>query len=288
MTAGIAKSSLVLGLLGLVAAPAGGCFSSNNSSPPDAGITPDSSLPESAAPELEGSVEAALDAGPSDAPSGPCYGSSSWYQGDGGTCFISLAGNWTPSVDANSNGPDTIAMLSSATESAVSIVESHGEAGPADCGCNGQHLQIPLGHTFSCASSTLEFVYSTTAHYDAGNLDTPTVNIRFCTGPCQSDDAGGPNFYSGPQYVGSPAAPGTSSCAYEWENDAGTASLNYFPASANIGNGQKTTVPLGSYMAPSTSDMCTGTFDTIDVHMQVYNCFTSATGTSTLSGLRIY
>jgi hypothetical protein len=118
---------------------------------------------------------------------------------------------------------------------------------------------------------------------------TPAVDIRFCTGPCPSVDGGigGPYFYGGPQYVGSPFAPATSSCGYEWENDAGNASLNYFPASALIQTGTNT-IPLGSYVAPSAQDACTGTFDTIDVHMQVYNCFANQTGTSTLSNLRIY
>ncbi len=97
---------------------------------------------------------------------------------------------------------------------------------------------------------------------------------------------GGPSFDGGPQYVGSPGAPATSSCAHEWENDAGTGSTNYFPASALITAGTNT-IPLGTYVAPTSQDSCTGSFDTIDLHVQVYNCFATETGTSTLSNVRL-
>jgi len=210
-----------------------------------------------------------------------------WYQGAGGACFIDLTGNWSPSTDANTDAPDTVATIGTVNATSASVVQSHTGVDNADCGCNAQHLNIPLGKTFQCASATLEFEYATTAVKQA--LDTPALDIRFCTGPCpEVDGGGGPQFYTGPQYVGSPFAPGASNCAYEWENDAGTSSLNYFPASAQIQTGQKNTIALGSYVAPVPGDACTGSFDTIDVHLQVYNCSAAQTGTSTLSSLRIY
>jgi hypothetical protein len=204
-------------------------------------------------------------------------------------CFVNLLGSWAPSTDANSNGPDTVATLGTVTATSVSVVQSHTGSPGADCGCNAQHLNIALGKSFACASATLAFDYATTAV--ATSTNTPAVDIRFCTGPCPSVDggAGGPYFYTGAQYVGSPFAPAAnSSCGYEWENDAGTASLNYFPASAAVQTTQTNVIPLGTYAAPASGDACNGSFDTIDVHMQVYNCFPTETGTSTLSNLRIY
>ena len=273
--------SAALGFGGLAVAAAG-CFSSSNGpGTPDAAITiPDSAVPDAPQPEASTPTDAGADAG-------GCYGAN-WYQGAGGTCFISLMGSWTGSADSNSNGPDTVATLGTDTPDSVSVVQSHTGTPGGDCGCNAQHLQVPLGHTFSCASSTLEFVYATTTTFTGTNA--PALDIRFCTGPCPTiDGGGGPQFYGGPQYVASPlTAPGPSSCGYEWENDAGTASLNFFPQSALITSGAKTTVPLGTYVAPSSQDSCTGSFDTIDVHMQVYNCYPTETGTDTLSNLRIY
>jgi hypothetical protein len=250
----------------LCAAPVSGCFGSNTpDEPKDAGADIDVPGPDG---------------------SGGCP--AGWYVGSGGACFISLMGSWTPSTDSNTNGPDTVATLGQDSPQSVSVVQSHTGMPGADCGCNAQHLQIPLGRTFSCKSATLEFVYSTTTTFTGTNA--PALDIRFCTGPCPTvDGGGGPQFYTGPQYVASPlTSPGPSSCGYEWENDAGTASLNAFPQSALIASGATTTVPLGNYVAPSTGDDCTGSFDTIDVHMQVYNCFPTETGTDTLASLRIY
>lgn len=274
----------------------GGCISSNN---PGAIGSVDASLPgfdagtyDAALPGTDAGTHDAgspgSDATPGpDAPAGACP--SGWVSGAGGLCFVSLLGTWAPSTDANSNGPDTVATLGAVTSTSVSVVQSHTGVDNADCGCNAQHLNIPLGKTFSCATSTLAFDYTTTA--TASTFNTPAVDIRFCTGPCPSVDggAGGPYFYTGPQYVGSPFAPAAvSSCGYEWENDAGTASLNYFPASAAIQTTQTNVIPLGTYVAPAPGDACNGSFDTIDVHIQVYNCSAAQTGTSTLSNLRVY
>jgi hypothetical protein len=219
---------------------------------------------------------------------GPCP--SGWVQIDAGVCVLNLMGAWAPSTDANSNGPDTVAALGAVTATSVTVNQNHTGTSGADCGCNSQHLNIALGRTFSCSSTTLAFDFATT--FPEGGLDdTPALDIRFCTGPCPAYDGGvsGPYFYGGPQYVGSPSAPAAvSGCGYEWENDAGSASLNYFPASAAISTTGTNTIPLGSYVAPASGDNCTGTFDTIDVHMQVYNCFTGQGGGSTLSNLRLY
>jgi hypothetical protein len=277
------------------------CITTNN---PIAGI--DASLPgfdaaspayDSALPNTDATLTDATapgtdaapgsDAGPSpDAPAGSCP--AGWVSGAGGLCFVNLLGAWAPSTDANSDGPDTVATLGTVTSTSVSVVQSHTGSPGADCGCNSQHLNIPLGKTFSCASSTLSFDFTTTTTMTSTNV--PGVDIRFCTGPCPSVDggAGGPYFYTGAQYVGSPFAPATSSCGYEWENDAGTASLNYFPASAAISTSQTNVIALGTYVAPASGDDCSGSFDTIDVHMQVYNCFPTETGTNTLSNLRVY
>jgi hypothetical protein len=208
----------------------------------------------------------------------------------GGTCYVNLLGAWGGTTDANSNAPDTIGTLGTNTTTSVSMVQSHSGSAFADCGCNGIHLQIPLGKTFQCSTTTLAFDFATTA-VNSDTYNTPAVDIRFCTGPCNTlADGGGPNFYGGPQFVGSPMAPtSNSSCGYEYENDSGTASLNYFPASAAItGDGGTNTVALGSYVAPQGQDNCSGSFDTIDVHLQTYSCQASDTGTDTLSNLRIY
>jgi hypothetical protein len=286
--------TLVLVGAALVAVPVAGCVSTNNTPPTssnDAGTFPTGS-DGSVAPNKDSSTTpSGTDASTTDATSSAGDGSSgscpSGWVSSGGVCVLNLMGSWAPSTDANSNGPDTLATLGTVTATSVSVAQSHPNNSGADCGCNSQHLNIPLGKTFQCATATLAFDYATTVVQSTDT--TPAVNIRFCTGPCPADDGGvdGPYFYDGAQYVGSPFAPAAvSSCGYEWENDAGTSSLNYFPASALIS--ATNTIPLGTYIAPQPADACTGSFDTIDVHMQVYNCFSNQTGTSTLSNLRIY
>jgi hypothetical protein len=198
---------------------------------------------------------------------------------------VNLQGTWSGTTDSNTNGPDTLATLGTDTTTSVSVLGSHPNNSGADCGCNGLHLQIPLGKTFPCSTTTLAFDWATTT-VDGDGTNNPAVDIRFCTGPCNTyEDGGGPGFYDGPQYVGGAFA-GQSSCGYEWENDAGSASLNSFPQSAVMS--ATNTIPLGTYVAPQNADNCTGTFNTIDVHMQVYTCFTTDTGTNTLSNLRLY
>ncbi len=277
--------ALSLGVMALVEAS---CISSNNVLPGgvDASLSPFTG--DGAAPS-ETDAALAAEAAPT-LPSGEGGGScpAGWVA-SGGVCVLGLSGAWVPSTDANSDGPDTVATLGTVTSTSVSVIQSHTGTDSADCGCNAQHLNIPLGRSFDCATATLAFDYTTTAAVSADN--TPAVDIRFCTGACPSIDGGigGPYFYSGAQYVGSPFAPAAvSSCGYEWENDAGTGSLNSFPASAQIQTTKTNVIPLGTYAAPSSSDACTGSFDTIDVHMQVYNCTKAQTGTSTLSNLRIY
>jgi hypothetical protein len=252
--------------VGILACVVPGCFaSSSGGNAPDAGFAFDSAL--------------AFDVG-----QGSC--ADGWVQAPDGTCYLNLEGAWSSSEDANTDGTATVASLGTVTPLSVSVEQSHTGMDLAECGCNSQHRNIPLGKTFQCSAATLEFKYTTTAMADG--TDTPAVDIRFCTGPCPGADGGTATFYGGPQYVGSPFAPTNSNCAYEWENAAGTASLNMFPASAKIVDGQKTSIALGTYSAPTTGDDCTGSFDTIDVHIQVYNCAASETGTSTLSYLRVY
>jgi len=199
---------------------------------------------------------------------------------------VNLTGAWAPSTDANTDGVPTVATLGTVSPLSASVVQSHTGMDYIACGCNSQHLNIPLGKTFQCKGTTLEFEYTTTTMQTTTNV--PGLDIRFCTGPCQGADGGAATFYTGPQYVGSPFAPATSICGYEWENDAGTSSLNMFPASAKITQGQTMSIPLGSYAAPASGDNCTGSFDTIDVHLQVYNCAAAETGTDTISNLRVY
>jgi hypothetical protein len=184
---------------------------------------------------------------------------------------VNLQGSWSPTTDANTDAPGTGGTLGTNTTTSVSMVEAANSTG--NCGCNGIHLQIPLGQTFQCSTATLAFDWATTAS-DSDTFNNPAVDIRFCTGPCNTyEDGGGPGFYDGRQYVGGAFA-GRSNCGYEWENDAGSASLNSFPQSAVMS--ATNTVPLGTYVAPQSGDDCTGTFDTAD------------TGTNTLSNLRIY
>ena len=277
-----------------VGVSAAGCVTATNNPAPslDAGTFGfDGSTPGSDSSTTPGNDSSAAggDSAPGPTDDGSSGGCPTGWVSSAGVCVLDLTGSWAPSTDANSDGPDTVASIGTVTATSVSVVQTHTGMSGSDCGCNAQHLNIALGKTFSCASSTLAFDYATTVMMSTDN--TPAVDIRFCTGPCPSVDggAGGPYFYGGPQYVGSPFAPAAvSSCGYEYENDAGNASLNYFPASAAISVTSTNTIPLGTYQAPSAQDSCTGTFDTIDVHMQVYNCFTTQTGTSTLSNLRIY
>jgi hypothetical protein len=301
------RAASVAAATGVVVVLAGpGCVSSSTNPPVDGGapsfdanlgfdanvvgpgdatvIFTDSSIPDSS---FANDVSVGDDGGGSgDGSGGGCP--PGWTLGDHGACVVRLDGTWMPSTDANSDGPDTVATIASVTAKSVSVAQSHTGTDYADCGCNAQHLNVPLGATFDCAKATLQFDYATTVAY--GSLNTPAIDVRFCTGPCPAVDGGigGPYFWTGPQFVGSPAAPMQSACGYEWENDAGTASLNYFPASAAIANNATTTVPLSSYVAPASGDRCTGTFDTIDVHVQVYNCAAAQTGTTTVSNVRVF
>jgi hypothetical protein len=293
MKSTIAKGLRVIAVgLPLVTAAAmpASCVTSNSGGGPDAGTfnfdaaTSSSSSSGGSSSSSSGSSSGSSSSSSSSGSGGDAGSCGTGFVSNGGVCYVNLQGSWSPTTDSNSNGPDTVGTLGTNTTTSVSVVQSHTGTSGADCGCNGLHLQIPLGKTFQCASTTLAFDWATTTTQTTTN--NPAVDIRFCTGPCNTfEDGGGPTFYGGPQYAGGAFA-GQSSCGYEFENDAGTASLNSFPASAVMA--ASNTVALSSYVAPSSQDDCTGSFDTIDVHMQVYNCFATETGTDTLSNLRVY
>jgi hypothetical protein len=181
---------------------------------------------------------------------------------------LSLAGNWQVSMDANQNNPAPTMTLLGSSASTVTVAYNGGNG--SQCDCNAEHLVIPLGKTMTCASSTLEFDYSTAGKF--GSTSTSSVSVRFCTGTCPT---GG--FYGGPQFVGSEQS-GHSNCAIPFGNT--------FPA-AQLHEGRNT-IPLGS-LSSALNGSCGGSFDTIDVHMQGYGCFAGQDmATSTLSNLRVY
>ena len=256
-----ARSALGAGTAAALLTFVAACVSSNTSGPPpagDAGLTiPGFDASTGSGHDASTGADAnapADDAGSggddggilSVADSGAC--GTGFVQGTDGLCYVNLQGAWSASSDANNDGPDTVATLSASTPRSVTVAQSHTGQDYADCGCNAQHLAIDLGRSFPCATTTLAFDYATTVQY--GSLNTPAVDIRFCDGACAAPTG----FQGGPQFVGSVAAPISSSCAYEWENDAGTASLNVFPASAAISTTQTNVIALGTYVAPAAQD----------------------------------
>jgi hypothetical protein len=96
---------------------------------------------------------------------------------------------------------------------------------------------------------------------DGSSASSSAVSIRFCTGSCSES-----GFYGGNQYLASEQT-GHSNCAIPFANN--------FPSTPALSDGHKK-ISLGNLSA-STAGQCSGSFDTIDVHVQGYACFTKKT-----------
>lgn len=183
---------------------------------------------------------------------------------------VSLQGNWTFSEDANQNDPTPFMSVLNDSSNTVSVTYDGNDG--SKCDCNSEHLVIPLGRTIDCSKGTIELDYSAEGTF--GYTSTASLSIRFCkNGKC--DESG---FYGGDQFLGSTQT-GHSNCAMPWQNE--------FPASPQLVNGHNKIV-LGKLQS-SRSGQCSGSFDTIDVHLQGYACFKGKdNATATLSNLHVY
>ena len=251
----------------------------------DAATETPAAAPAEARAAAPGAARAAARRAPAVAAAATAGSCGSGFVSNGGVCYVNLQGNWSPTSDSNSNSPDTVGTLGTNTHDVrLGRPVAHRARAARTAGATGIHLQIPLGKTFQCASTTLAFDWATTTTQTSQRTARPSTSASAPGRATPIEDGGGPTFYGGPQYVGGAFAGQSESCGYEFENDAGTASVNSFPASAVMA--ASNTFPLSTYVAPASQDDCTGSFDTIDVHMQVYNCFSTETGTDTLSNLR--
>lgn len=183
---------------------------------------------------------------------------------------VDLGGDWTLSDDANLGAAAPITKLVSSSKDAVSV-QYDGVDGRS-CGCKSFHKVIKLSKSYDCASATLEFDYMGGGSF--GYTSTQSLSIRFCKdGNCPTQ-----NFYQGDEFIGSQQA-GHSNCAYRFANS--------FPSTPQVSGGHNR-VAL-SRLDKATSGSCTGSFDTIDIHMQTYACFVERDkGTATLSNLVVY
>jgi hypothetical protein len=189
---------------------------------------------------------------------------------DVGAGAVSLKGNWTFNEDANQNDPAPFMSVENDSDTQVSATYDGNDG--SRCDCNAEHLVIPLGKTIDCATGTIEFDYSTQGKF--GSTSTSSVSIRFCNGG-QCDESG---FYSGDQFLASEQA-GHSNCAMPFQNE--------FPGAPQVAEGHNK-IALGD-LESSLNGQCTGSFDTIDIHMQGYACYKGQDNAqATLANLRIY
>jgi hypothetical protein len=184
---------------------------------------------------------------------------------------LDLSGPWAPSEDANQNDPAPVMSLGTASADAVSV--SYDGLDGSKCDCNAYHKVIPLGRAYDCAKTTLELDYSASGSF--GGTSNEVLSIRFCKdGKCGGE--GG--FYGGDAFVGSEQT-GHSNCAWSWGNE--------LPAAPQLHEGHNR-IALGELQA-SSNGSCSGSFDTIDVHLEAYACFKDQDkGSATLSNLVIH
>jgi hypothetical protein len=196
-----------------------------------------------------------------------------WVADDAGACvvdFLSMGPmGWTVTIDANVNGGPTMATPSlSATSVTVTYV------GNNLCGCAAEHLSIPLGQSYDCATTTLQFDY-TTSLAGADYTNSPSLDVRLCSGGCPS--IGPPARFIGSEYTGH------SNCAI-YPDYPGT-----WPTPAGVHEGtnvvQLATLGPGGGPDSGVYGECAGSFDTVDIHVTGYACFPSETNTSILSNL---
>ncbi len=190
-----------------------------------------------------------------------------------GATSVDLGGAWSYVMDANTDSPAPVLLFGGASPTSVTVAYD-GTDGQA-CGCNAYHLVVPLGKTFDCSKAKLEFDYEASGSFSYTSNES--LSFRFCSGDaCQSSTT--TSFYSGPEWKGS-AQTGHSNCAWEWQNQ--------FPAAPQLAVGHDK-VDL-SQLQQGTNGSCSGTFDTIDIHVEAYACFKGQdTGQQTLSNLYVY
>jgi hypothetical protein len=234
-----------------------------------AGGEADASVVGEAAPRETGAADVARstnpDAGP-DAASSPCP--ANWAL-SGTTCVLDFGNGWTVSVDANAGGYPMMSETSTPTSVTVTYL------GDGDCNCAAEHLSLPLGRTFDCATTTLSFDYATSIA-GADYTNSPSLDIRFCMGGCPMNQevAGGVMRFTGSEYTGH------SNCAIYPDYP------NTWPAVPAVHQGANV-VPLVT-LDGGSDGICVGSFDTVDVHVQGYACYASETATSVLSNVRFY
>jgi len=152
-----------------------------------------------------------------------------------------------------------------------SVTVTYDGADGSKCDCNAQHHVISLGKSFDCNAATLAFDYTTSGSF--GYTSTASVSVRFCNGTCPT---GG--FYGGSQFLGSEQT-GHSNCAIPFQNS--------FPTSPQLHEGRN--VVKLSTLQGALDGSCSGSFDTIDVHVQGYACFDGKdTATQSLANLAVY
>lgn len=183
---------------------------------------------------------------------------------------LDLSGAWELSDDANLGAAAPVTQLVASSSESVTV--SYDGVDGRSCGCKSFHKVIKLSKSYDCSSTTLAFDYMGGGSF--GYTSTQSVSIRFCKdGSCPTQ-----SFYQGDEFIGSQQT-GHSNCAYRFANS--------FPASPEL-KGGKNRIPL-STLDKGTNGSCSGSFDTIDVHMQTYACFTERDqGTATLSNLVLY
>jgi hypothetical protein len=195
-----------------------------------------------------------------------------WVSNDGSACVLDFSTGWTVSIDSNVDGVVNFTETSTPT----SITATYTGDNPNLCGCSAEHLVIYLGRTFDCATTTLQFDY-TTSIASADDTNSPSLYIWFCSGGgCPAAD-----LYWGPGFRGSEYT-GHSNCAL------GTLDYTYWPAVPAIHQGTNT-VSIAT-LDGGEDGLCPpgGTFDTVDVHVQGYACYPSETATSTLSNVTFF
>jgi hypothetical protein len=183
---------------------------------------------------------------------------------------VNLSGSWTFVPDV-AGGSESVSI---SAQSSASVTASFSSSG-GTCGCNAQHFVIPLGTTFSCSSTTLEFGYAST--FASNSSDSPGVEIRFSTGAPASE----PPSYSGDMFAGSNWN-GHSLCAFPFGwNDT-------FPSTAQVVNNGTASIPLNPSNTSTSNGWgtCTTTFDTLDIHLQYSGC-SAGSGSVTLSNVQI-
>jgi hypothetical protein len=178
-----------------------------------------------------------------------------------GRQLILLDGGWSLYNKLNQPTTDSPTVLLASEAATSATVTSSGTSAQA-CTCNAQRLVVPLGRAFNCATSRLEFDYSSSV--TGGTMNTASVLFRFSTAT------------AGAGLWNASAQTGVSSCA--------TQSNNHWPVPALLREGHNV-VNLGQIS--TLAGACTGPFDTLEVMLEGYICGLD-NNTQTLSNLELF